>query len=150
MLTWDKSRVSGPGHALRMDRRRSTRAQRIGDDAEAMTAARLEAAGWTILARNVRLGRDEVDILATDPGPPPAFVLVEVRHRGRRDFGVAEETLDWRKRRAIRRAAGFLLEHGRLPDGRALPALPLRVDLVAVDVGADGGLSVRHHRGIRP
>jgi len=133
-----------------MERSSSTRAQRIGDDEEAVTAARLEAAGWTILARNLRLGRDEVDILATDPGPPPALVIVEVRYRGRRDFGVAEETLDWRKRRAIRRAAGTLLERGSLPDGSRLPALPLRIDLVAVDIGTDGDPSVRHHRGIRP
>jgi putative endonuclease len=133
-----------------MQRVASTAAQRIGDDGEDLAAARLEASGWTVLARNLRLGRDEVDLLGVDPGPPAALVIVEVRRRGRRDFGLPEETLDRRKRMALRRACGRLLETGMLPDGRRLPALPLRVDLVAIDPGPDGLPSVRHHRGIRP
>ena len=57
-----------------MQRAASTAAQRIGDDGEDLAAARLEAAGWTVLARNLRLGRDEVDLLGVDPGPPAALV----------------------------------------------------------------------------
>jgi Holliday junction resolvase-like predicted endonuclease len=91
-----------------------------------------------------------VDLLAVDPGPPAALVIVEVRRRGRRDYGLAEETLDHRKRTALRRVAGTLLEARTLPDGRQLPRLALRVDLVAIDLGPDGAPSIRHHRGIRP
>lgn len=133
-----------------MDRVRSTAAQRIGDAAEQLVADRLTAAGWTILARNLRLGRDEVDLLALDPGPPPALVVVEVRRRGRRDFGLAEETLDHRKRLALRRIVGFLGSGTHLPDGTRLPRAALRVDLVAIDNAADGQRSIRHHRAIRP
>jgi len=133
-----------------MQRARTTAAQRIGDAGEDLAASRLEAAGWTILARNVRLGRDELDLVAIDPGPPRALVVVEVRRRGRRDFGLAEESLDHRKRLALRRGVGDLLAAGVLPDGRPLPALPLRVDLVAIDRAPDGSPAVRHHRGIRP
>ncbi|MEI7743579.1 MAG: YraN family protein [Chloroflexota bacterium] len=125
-----------------------TSQQRIGDEAEALVLDRLRDAGWTILGRNVHLGRSELDIVAVDPGPPPALVVVEVRRRGRRDFGLAEETLDHRKRAALRRAIGTLLEVKMLPDGSALPPLALRIDLVAVDPGRDGRTSVRHHRGI--
>lgn len=133
-----------------MERARTTAAQRIGDAGEDLAAARLEAAGWTILARNVRLGRDELDLIAIDPGPPAALVVVEVRRRGRRDFGLAEESLDYRKRAALRRAVGELRAAGVLPDGHRLPSLPLRVDLVAIDPAPNGALSVRHHRAIRP
>jgi putative endonuclease len=133
-----------------MARATSTQAQRIGDAAERLVAVGLEARGWTILARNLRLGRDELDLLAIDPGPPRSLVVVEVRRRGRRDFGLAEETLDHRKRAAMRRAVGALLAAGALPDGTPLPRLSLRVDLVAMDRGTDGEPSVRHHRGIRP
>ena len=133
-----------------MERARTTAAQRIGDTGEELAAAMLAAAGWTILARNVRLGRHELDAVAVDPGPPAALVVVEVRRRGRRDFGLAEESLDHRKRLALRRGVGELLALGRLPDGRQLPALPLRVDLVAIDTGVDGNPAIRHHRGIRP
>ena len=133
-----------------MERARTTAAQRIGDAGEELAATMLSAAGWTILARNVRLGRHELDVVAVDPGPPAALVVVEVRRRGRRDFGLAEESLDHRKRLALRRGGGELLALGRLPDGRQLPALPLRVDLVAIDTGVDGNPAIRHHRGIRP
>lgn len=126
------------------------RSRALGEAAERLVAGRLEAAGWTLLGRNVRLGRDELDLVGIDPGPPAILVIVEVRHRGRRDFGLAEESLDHRKRRALRRALGGLLGLGRLPGGPSLPALPLRVDLVAVDRDAAGTLVVRHHRGIRP
>jgi len=49
--------MSRDRHAPGMERVRSTPAQRIGDEGERLVAARLEAAGWTILARNLRLGR---------------------------------------------------------------------------------------------
>lgn len=132
-----------------MDRVTATRAQQIGDEAEAVAAGMLEAAGCTILARNVRLGRDELDLVVIEPGPPDTLVVVEVRRRGRRDFGVAEETLDHRKRAAMRRALGKLLTLGILPNGVVLPRLPVRVDLIAIDSDAGGRRSVRHHRGIR-
>jgi putative endonuclease len=113
-------------------------------------AIRLAEAGWTIVARNLRLGRDELDLVAIDPGPPAELVVVEVRRRGRRDFGLAEETLDHRKRFALRRAVGALRAAAVLPDGRPVPLLPVRVDLVAIDPDAMGRARLRHHRGIRP
>ena len=133
-----------------MPRATSTPAQLAGDEAEALVARRLAAGGWTILGRNVRLGRDELDLVAVDPGPPRWLVVIEVRRRGRRDFGFAEETLDYRKRKALRRAVATLRDAGQLPDGTPLPPLPLRVDLVAVDMDPTGTLSVRHHRAIHP
>ena len=131
-----------------VERVRSTRAQQIGDDGERLAAIRLEALGWRIIARNLRVCRAEVDILAIDPSDPPSLVLVEVRRRNRRDFGLAEETVDFRKRNAMRRAAGELAMRPVLPDGRRLPDLPVRVDLIAIDAGPDGRPSIRHHRGI--
>jgi len=131
-----------------MKRRRSTTAQVTGDAGEDLVVARLVALGWTVLARNLRLGRDEVDIVAVDPGPPRWLVAVEVRRRGRRDFGFAEESIGGRKRLAMRRAAGALLGMTTLPGGVPLPSLPLRIDLVAIDPAPGGGLAIRHHRGV--
>lgn len=119
-----------------------TDAQRSGDGAETRVADRLTAAGWTILARNVHVGRYELDLVAVDPGPPRALVAVEVRWRASREFGLAEETVDHRKRSRVRAAAYGLLERGALPDGSPLPRLPLRFDLVVVEPGG----RVRHHR----
>ena len=126
-----------------------TDAQALGDDAESMVAAVLEAAGWTILGRQMRIGRQELDLVAVDRGPPRALVILEVRWRRSRAFGLAEETVDHRKRAHLRAAIGRLLEDG-LPDATALPRLPVRVDLIVVEPGPSPGaaLRVRHHRAI--
>jgi putative endonuclease len=119
-----------------------TTAQQAGDAAETWVAARLADAGWTILARNVHVGRHELDLVAVDPGPPAALVIVEVRWRAGRAFGLPEETVDHRKRVRVRSAAYGLLDRGSLPDGSAVPRLPLRFDLVVVEPGD----RMRHHR----
>jgi putative endonuclease len=127
--------------------RARTAAQRAGDAAEELAASRLNELGWTVLARNVHVGRREVDLVAIDPGPPPALVVVEVRWRRRRDFGLAEETIDHRKRRHLHEAGYALLDGLPLPGGSPVPALPLRFDLVVVEP-ADGAATnrIRHHR----
>ncbi len=119
-----------------------TAAQQAGDAAETLVADRLADAGWTVLARNVHVGRHELDLVAIDPGPPAALVVVEVRWRAGREFGLAEETVDHRKRTRVRAAAYGLLDRGSLPDGSPVPRLPLRFDLVVVE--PEG--RVRHHR----
>jgi putative endonuclease len=120
-----------------------TTGQTLGDAAEGAAAASLIRAGWTILGRNVRVGRGELDIVGVDPGPPAHLVIVEVRWRASRAFGLGEETIDHRKRAHLRASIGRLLEDG-LPGGVALPSLPLRVDLVVVEPGGP----IRHHRSI--
>jgi len=122
--------------------RSRTDAQRTGDAAEAVVAELLEAAGWAILARNVHVGRHEIDLVAVDPGPPRALVVIEVRWRVDRAFGLPEETVDHRKRVRVRQAAYGLLDRGSLPGGATLPRLPLRFDLVVVEPGG----RIRHHR----
>ena len=127
-----------------------TAAQERGDAGEAFVARRLAAAGWTILGRQVRVGRRELDLVAVDPGPPGRLVAVEVRWRGNRAFGLPEETFDQRKRGHVVAAFLELLDAGRLPDGTHLPRLPPRVDLVVIEPPAEPGVAfrVRHHRAV--
>ena len=125
-----------------MDNRPRTPEQRLGDAAEERVAEHLQACGWTVLGRNVRMGRYELDLVGLDPGPPGALVVVEVRWRAGRDFGLPEETVDHRKRTRVRAGAYGLLDRGTLPDGAPLPRLPLRFDLVVVE--PEG--RTRHHR----
>lgn len=111
-------------------------------------AAELGRRGWTVLGRQVRVGRDELDIVAIDPGPPPAAVVVEVRSRRSPRFGSQEERLDEAKIRRLYRAMSALRATGRLPDGCLLPAgLAWRVDLVALDQGPD---RLRHLKAVIP
>jgi len=119
-----------------------TAAQRAGDAAEARVAAHLEAMGWLVLGTHVRVGRAELDLVAVDRGPRPQLVIVEVRWRARRDFGLPEETVDGRKRARLHRAGAALRDLGRLPSGERLPALPMRFDLIVLEPGG----RLRHYR----
>ena len=134
--------MSVRAHRAPVDEDRRTEARRTGDAAEDRVVAGLLAAGWSLLGRNVHVGRAELDVVAVDPGPPAALVVVEVRWRGRRDYGLAEETVDHRKRTRVRQAAYALLDRG------GLPHLPLRFDIVVVEGAGRGGGEplIRHHR----
>lgn len=108
-------------------------AQDRGRAGEALAAAYLELVGCHAVARNVRLGGVEVDLVVDDG---PARVLVEVRLRSRADYGGAAATLDRAKRERLLRAAAVLEQNGvRHP----------RIDVVAIDLGADGA-TITHHR----
>lgn len=115
-----------------------------------MVADQLRAAGWQILISNLRLGRDEIDLLAVDPGPPATLVVVEVRSLRSSLFGAPEERVDRAKVGRLYRALGAL----RSPYGASvniqIPArLPGRVDLIVVD-GRSGRTELRHLRALEP
>ncbi|HYL40808.1 MAG TPA: YraN family protein [Candidatus Binatus sp.] len=122
-----------------------TAAQSIGAGAEELVARRLRASGWTILGRNVRVGRAEIDILAVDPlasAGRSELVAVEVRWRRRRDFGLPEETVSHAKLARLRAAALSLRDPAI--GSATVSRLSVRVDVVAVEPGG----RVRHHRAV--
>ncbi len=82
-----------------------TPARRTGDDGEIAAVGYLRARGYRIIGRNVRLVKDEIDIIAFDPFDS-CIVFAEVKSRARRvsDFSPAMR-LDARKKSAMSRAA---------------------------------------------
>jgi Holliday junction resolvase-like predicted endonuclease len=139
---------------------RATVRQLHGGRGETVAARYLEGLGWRVVARQVRVGRDEVDILALDPGPPANLVAVEVRSRSSSRFGPPEASVGRAKLLHCYRAMGAVRRSGRLADGTRLPPLPWRVDLVAVDLDEPlgafygepdaGGPRIRHLRAVLP
>jgi putative endonuclease len=125
----------------------------MGDRAEALVAAWLEAQGWSILAPSVTVGTNEIDIVAVEPGDPPCLVFVEVRSHASSRYGAPEESVGSGKLARTYRAAFALRRLGELPDGTALPRCGWRVDLVAVEMQPSigrgtGGPAIRHLRGV--
>jgi putative endonuclease len=103
---------------------RSTRES--GASAEERAVDHLRRQGYRILARNLRLGIGELDIVALD-GEVLAFV--EVRSRSRADRGSALETVDAAKQRRLVRLASLYLARHRQP-GRVC-----RFDVVGITAG---------------
>jgi putative endonuclease len=100
---------------------------------EALALAHLEARGLRLLARNFRCKGGEIDLVMQDGA---VLALVEVRMRGRADFGGAAASVDARKRARLITAARVLLR--TRPE---LARLPARFDVVAID-GADQAAAV--------
>ena len=94
-----------------------------GARAEALAAAFLAARGLTIVERNFRCRRGELDLIARDGS---TLVFVEVRLRTRRDFGGAAASITATKRARIAAAAGFYLT-------RLQHTPPCRFDAVLLD-----------------
>jgi Holliday junction resolvase-like predicted endonuclease len=129
--------------------------ERHGRSAERLVARHLTDLGWTVLATGVRIGRDEIDMVAIDPGPPRSLVVVEVRSVASSRFGVPEASVDRGKVGRLYRGLGALRAAGSLPSGEALPRLPWRVDLVAVEDAPSlgpglGGPTLRHLKNLEP
>ncbi len=119
-----------------------TASRELGDRGEDAATDFLESVGYTILARNWRCGRDEIDIVARAPGGA-TLVFVEVKTRDELDPKGGYFAVDARKRRALRRAvAGYLRAIGR-------PGAPFRFDIAEVRVEGDaiGNVTLRviHH-----
>ena len=124
----------------------------IGAAAEDAAAAHLAGLGWQVLARNLRVGRDELDIVALEPGRRPIVVVVEVRSRSQSAFGSGTESVDAAKVTRLYRAALALRRGGYdlvRPDLAGL--LLWRVDLLSLERTPEGGWSVQQHlRGLAP
>ena len=93
----------------------------------------------TIVERNVRIGRTEIDLVARDGDE---IVFVEVRTR-RGAAGLAAESVNQGKlRRMWESAIGYC-------EARAIALEQVRIDVVAVDLDGKGAArSVEHFRGV--
>ncbi|HLL45831.1 MAG TPA: YraN family protein, partial [Longimicrobiaceae bacterium] len=102
---------------------------------EQLAADHLVRAGWTVLHRNFRMGRKEIDLVARR-GEVVAFV--EVKTRGGRGYGHPLEAITWKKRREIGQVASAWIDrHGREGD-------VYRFDAVAVLVSGGGEPVIEH------
>jgi putative endonuclease len=107
----------------------------FGRAAEVEAAALLQRNGWTILGRNWRSGRQEIDLIARK-GAVVAFVEVKARASDR--YGHPLQAIDWRKRRSLARAArAWIRSH-------AGQELDYRFDAVHVIGDHKGVYTIRH------
>jgi putative endonuclease len=118
-----------------------------GASAEQQAADYLGELGWRMIARNVKVGRDEIDVLAIDPGPPRTLVVVEVRSVRTSAFGPPEGRVDRAKVGRLYRALAGLGDALESDDMDA--RLPRRVDLVIVD-RRTWPTKIRHLKALEP
>ncbi len=109
----------------------------LGAYGEALAEKHLKRAGYKIIARNVRLGRKEIDLIALDGD---TVVFIEVRTRGRAGAIAPEDTVNAVKQARIRSAAGRYVQANQLED------CYIRFDVVGVIVPEEGAPEIRVYR----
>lgn len=126
---------------------------RTGIRAEGIAHDYLESLGWTILGRNVVVGRGELDLVARDPERPDDLVIVEVRGVRTGRFGAPEESVGARKLARLQAAAMALRSSTWAVEHRMGRVRSMRIDVIAVDLEVMPGSRspspvVRHIRGV--
>lgn len=101
--------------------------QRIGQWAEALACRYLQQRGLTLVRRNYRSRRGEIDLImrTTD-----CLVFVEVRCRKRSRYGSPAETVGFTKQRRITACARAYLQQHPEPS-------PCRFDVVSIEHAQD-------------
>jgi putative endonuclease len=113
--------------------------QDLGAFGERVAAHHLEAAGLTVIDRNVRISRTEVDLIARD-GTDTVFVEVRTRKAA---LGLAAESIIPAKLRRIWAfALAYCEREGFDPDS-------IRIDVVVVELDSRGtARNVEHLPGV--
>lgn len=98
----------------------------IGTRGEEIAAEYLEGLGCRIIAKNLRVSHDEIDIVAED-GTKTVFVEVKARAdtRSNRRYGRPAAAVDYQKQQRLIRAAEEYMR--RNPDAK-----PPRIDVIEV------------------
>ena len=116
----------------------STRA--LGDYGERLACRYLLSQGLTILDRNWRCVRGEIDIVALEGR---SLVVCEVKTRTTEAFGAPFEAVTWSKQRRLRRLAGLWRDDH--PD--AARGAVLRIDVISILRPRHGRVQLEHLRG---
>jgi putative endonuclease len=116
---------------------RARAAAEAGRRGEALAARSLRKGGYKILERNLRIGRNEADIVALDPDGE-TVVVIEVKTR-RGTYLPPEVSVDRRKRRHLTRFALRLQERRRYTDR------PFRFDVITIVLAPAGPPEIQHY-----
>ena len=102
----------------------------IGED---LASVYLEGKGYTVLEKNWRFGREEIDIIAQQND---TLVVVEVKTRSGSFFGEPEEFVNKAKKQNLIKAANAYLEQNGLE-------FEVRFDIISVLIS--GAKTMVHH-----
>ncbi|GAA6526478.1 YraN family protein [Intrasporangium sp. DVR] len=118
----------------------------LGAYGEALAARYLSDSGFTILDRNWRCARGEIDIVAREAD---ALVVCEVKTRRTEQFGAPFEAVTREKLRRLRRLALLWLDARPRADRRRLGTRTIRIDVISILRPHMGTARLTHLRGVQ-
>jgi putative endonuclease len=117
----------------------SDRRQRLGRWGEEAAAKYLQASGYAIVGRNVRLGHDEIDLIARKED---LLVFVEVKTRTSSSFAYPEDSVTMHKQtRMLAAAERYLDDHPESPES-------WQFDVIAVEGSPEREAIITHFENV--
>ncbi len=116
-------------------KKRRQSAHTLGKSGEKIALRYLEGQKYRVVARNFRLFRGEIDIIAYDR---KTLVFIEVKTRKSTDFGLPEESVTPSKQKQIKKIAQWFLTKNDLDE------VECRFDIISLIFNEDAGYSIRH------
>lgn len=111
--------------------------KKLGEKGEDAAVAYLERAGLTVVERNWRSTRGEIDVVALDG---EVLVLCEVKTRSTKAKGTPDEAVNPAKQRRYGRLAAEYIQQAGLGE------IAVRFDVISILVIARDRALLRHHR----
>jgi len=108
----------------------------LGRAGEETAAVFLKEKGMRIIQRNFRCPLGEIDIVAYDR---PFLVFVEVRTVAGRRYGSAQESINKNKKYKLKQVAKYYILAEKVGN------IPMRFDVVAVNISPGGGTTAIDH-----
>jgi len=99
--------------------------KKTGDEGEELAVELLESKGYTIINRNYRYGKGEIDIIAKDP-QEEGLVFIEVKSRKSFEYGSPEEAITKNKIKQLKRIAELYLYENEIKE------ILCRFDVIAI------------------
>ncbi len=96
--------------------------QELGNIGEDQALQYLKNKGYVLIGRNLRLFCGEIDLLMRDKKD---LVIVEVKTKSSKDFGLAADMITYKKKRKLLQLAKALWQK--------FPKKKIRIDVVALD-----------------
>jgi putative endonuclease len=112
---------------------------KIGKFGEKLAQNYLLRNGYKILAENLKISYQEVDIIAYIKG---YYVFVEVKTRTNSAFGSAEEAISAKKINNLKKA----ISHYGYEKGISLKSV--RLDFISIDINNDNMAKIKHFKNI--
>ncbi len=112
--------------------------RRLGDLGERIACDFLKKKGYKILAKNYRIKRGEIDIVAEKGS---AIVFVEVKTRKKRNHGEPKEAVNMLKKKRLINAACFYLTRNNLWHR------PIRFDVIGIII-EDKRITLDHDKDV--
>ncbi|ADU48792.1 YraN family protein [Intrasporangium calvum] len=118
----------------------------LGAYGEALACRYLADAGFTILDRNWRCARGEIDIVAREA---ETLVVCEVKTRSTEQFGAPFEAVTRQKLQRLRRLACLWLDARPAAVRRRLETRTIRIDVISILRPRAGMPRLTHLRGVQ-